>query len=445
MAEFGLAVAIMMIKPAGPLIGAGASHLCLWFSLRQRRRQRLLHDLPTSKTQGVFIGLVELKGTAESEVPLTSFLAEQSCVYFTWKVEEHWRRTRTETYTDSKGDTQTRTVTETGWDTVAKGGEEQSFYLRDDTGEVLVRPENAKVEPLRIFNQSFERGEGLYYLKGPEGAVSGSTGTRRFSEHAVTLHAPLYLVGTARERNDVVAPEIAKGEGEEFILSCRSEEAVTRGMAWGSWLAGLGGLVALPAGVFAAFEEDQRPDNLPIFCALAAAAFCAAWGLGWVWLVHDSLIGLRERVRRGWSLIEVELKRRHDLLPGIIATLSGLGRHEAELQSVLAAVRAQATATKPGQPGPEFTGVAAELRVVVERYPELTAQEGFAALHRELVTTEQRIALARGYYNDIATNYATRLESIPDCLVGNLRGLKPEPLLVAAEFERASVPVKLAG
>ena len=63
-ADFGLAVEIMMIKPAGPLIGAGASLLCLWFSLRQRRRQRLLHDLPTSKTKGVFIGLVEIKGTA---------------------------------------------------------------------------------------------------------------------------------------------------------------------------------------------------------------------------------------------------------------------------------------------------------------------------------------------------------------------------------------------
>jgi hypothetical protein len=65
------------------------------------------------------------------------------------------------------------------------------------------------------------------------------------------------------------------------------------------------------------------------------------------------------------------------------------------------------------------------------------------ALHRELVTTEQRIALARGYYNDIATNYATRLERVPDCWVARLRTLMPEPLLAAAEFERAAVPVRL--
>jgi hypothetical protein len=417
---------------------------CLWLSLRQRKRHRLLSDLPTSKAQGVFVGLVELEGTAESESPLTGFLAEQACVHYAWKVEEHWRRTRTESYTDSKGNRKTRTVTDTGWETVASGGEQQAFYVRDDTGEVLVRPEGAKIEALRVFNQTASRGEGLYYAKGPGGSVNGSTGRRRFSEDAIPLHALLYAVGTARERADVVAPEITRGDGGEFILSCRGEEAVTRGLALGSWLAWVGGLVALPVGMYLSFGEEQRPAWLPVLCALIALGFCALWAMGWVWMVHDSLVGLRERVRRGWSLIEVELKRRHDLLPGIIATVDGLARHEAELQRVLAALRAQALATKPGQPGPEFTGVAVELRAVVERYPELTAQESFAALHRELVTTEQRIALARGYYNDIATNYVTRLERVPDCWVGKLRGLRPEPLLTVAEFERAVVPVRFA-
>jgi hypothetical protein len=65
-------------------------------------------------------------------------------------------------------------------------------------------------------------------------------------------------------------------------------------------------------------------------------------------------------------------------------------------------------------------------------------------LHRELVETEQRIALARTYYNDIATHYATRLEIVPDRFVARLRGLRPEPLLAAADFERAPVEVKFA-
>jgi len=87
------------------------------------RRKRLIDDVPTSKTQGVFIGLAELKGTAESEVPLTSYLAGISCVQYVWQVDEHWSRTVHETYTDAKGHTQTRTRTESGWTKVAGGGE----------------------------------------------------------------------------------------------------------------------------------------------------------------------------------------------------------------------------------------------------------------------------------------------------------------------------------
>src|SRR6185369_9899663 len=88
-----------------PLLLGGLllSLLCLWASLRLRRKQRLLRDLPTSKAHGVFIGMVELKGAAESPAPLTSFLAEAACVHFAWRVEEHWSRIVTETYTDSKG------------------------------------------------------------------------------------------------------------------------------------------------------------------------------------------------------------------------------------------------------------------------------------------------------------------------------------------------------
>jgi len=355
----------MNMNPVGPAIGAAVALLCLWFSLRQRRRHRLLSDLPTSKAQGVFIGLVELDGQAGSEAPLTSYLAEQHCVHFAWTVEEHWRRTRTETYTDSKGNTRTRTVTETGWATVGQGAERQAFYLRDDTGAVLVRPEGAKIEPLRMFSQTCSRGDELYFAKVGDVWVNGSTGTRRFMENGIPLHARLYAIGTARERSDVVAPELAEADGEEFILSCRGEAAVTRGLAWSSWLCWFAGLLAVPVGLFFGSEEGTHPDALIRLCLLAAGGFGFFWAAGWVWMVHDSLVSLRERVRRGWSLIEVELKRRHDLLPGLAEVVGGLGRHEAEVQRVVAALRTQAMATRPGVAGPEFGGVAAELRVVV--------------------------------------------------------------------------------
>ncbi len=436
------------LHPAGPAAGALIAAASLWFSLRQRRRQRLLADLPTSKVQGVFIGLVELAGTAESEAPLVSHLAARRCVDHLWTVEEHWRRTTAETYTDSKGNRRTRTKTTTGWETVARGGGGQSFYLRDDTGALLVRPDGAKIERAPFFDRTVSRRDALYHGKGPEGSVPGSTGERRFREHGIALHAPLYVIGAARERADVVAPEIAASrDAAGFILSTRGESAVTRGLAWGSWGAWLLGLVALPVALAIAGHHALEPVPsalLATWSAWAVGLYLVIWMLGWAWMAHDSIIGLRERVRQGWSLIDVQLKRRHDLLPALTASVAALAAHEREVQTVLAGLRAQSLATKPGVAGPDFDGLARELRVVVERYPQLRAQEGFAALERELIATEQRIALARAYYNDIATHYATRLEILPDRWIAALRKLAPEPLLTATHFERAAVAINFA-
>ncbi len=121
-----------------PLGGALLSFLMLWGWMRSLKQRRLLEDLPTSKVKGVFIGLVEVKGTAEVETPLTSQLAKQPCVAYDWGVDEHWERTVVESYTDSDGNTQTRTKTESGWIRVDGGIALEPFYLRDDTGILLV-------------------------------------------------------------------------------------------------------------------------------------------------------------------------------------------------------------------------------------------------------------------------------------------------------------------
>ncbi len=437
--DFGslIAAAMSTLHPAGPIIGSLLALAALLFSLRQR----LLADLPTSKVQGVFIGLVELKGTAESEAPLISHLAGRRCVDYEWKIEEHWRRTTTTTTTDSKGRRTTTTQTTTGWETVARGGDAQSFYLQDDTGALLVHPRGARIDRAPIFDRTATRSDPLHNGKGPPASVRGSTGRRRFRETGIPLHAPIYLIGSARERPDLVAPEIVATKivatkGSEFIISTRNESSVSNGLALTSWLTWLLGLVATPfALLIAARDQPVAPEDWIIF---SAVAYLALWMLGWAWMAHDSIIGLRERVRQGWSLIDVQLKRRHDLLPNLAAAVSGLSTHEREVQTLLAVLRAQSRATRPGATGPDHDGLAPDLRMVVEKYPELKAREG------ELVTTEQRIALARAYYNDIATHYATRLEIIPDRWIASLRKLSPEPLLAATRFKRANVEVKLA-
>lgn len=418
--------------------------LFLWGSLRLRRRQRLLADMPTSKAAGVFIGLTELQGTAECEVPRTSFLAGASCVHYHYRVEEHWSRLVTETTTDSKGRTQTRTRRESGWTEIASGGETVDFYVKDDTGIVLVRPDGAKIEPLSLFDETVSRGDPLYYAKAPAGAVANSDHRRRFTEVGLPLHTPLFVVGQARERADVVAAEIAADPAAElFLISARSEEKVQSGYALWSWLCLVLGLLCVGGGLLAYQSQRAAPSALwPV--AVVGAGYLAVFALGWVWMVYNSLVGLRERTRQGWSLIDVQLKRRHDLIPGLVAACAGLADHETGTQAALAALRTQQQATPPGEAGADFAGLARTLGVVIERYPELMAQAGFARLHQELVATEQRVALARAYYNDIATAYATRLEHVPDRWVARLGRMRPPPLLGAADFERAAVNVHLA-
>lgn len=432
----------------GWVIGGGiACGLCLWGNLRCLRRRRLLTDTPTSKTLGVFIGMTELKGTAEAEQPLTSFLAALPNVLYNWKVEESWSRTVTETYTDKDGRTQTRTRTESGWTTVADGGESIPFYLKDDTGVILVRPTGAKLELADFFSQTVSRFNPLYYGKGPAGAVPHSDGRRRFTEEGIALHAPVYLIGPARERDDIVAPEIAANqEAEIFLISTRAEEKVRSAMGRWAWLWGLLGLLITCAPLIMVIADKAVgwPYLLQRVVGFPPLVYVLAWSVGWVWMVFNSIVGLRQRVRQGWSLIDVQLKRRHDLIPRLSAILSGLSAHEKDVQTAVTQLRTQNQATAPGAAGPDFAGLAGTLRMVAEKYPAITAQPGFAALQTELVQTEQRIALARSYYNDIATEFANRLEIVPDRWVAGLVNMQPEPLFQATDFERAAVRVNLA-
>ncbi len=429
-----------------PALGGLLAFLFFFLALRAGRRERLVSDLPTSKTTGIFIGLVELKGTAEVEEPLISFLAEESCVYFQWHVDENWSRTVTETYTDSEGRTQTRTRTESGWTTVAQGGDSISFYLQDDCGVIRIQPAHATVEPRTIFDQSCGRYDGLYYAKGPAGGVPDSTGRRHFVEGAIPLHAELYLVGHARERDDLVAPEIAYDPNAEmFLITTRSEQQVRRGLAWQFRLIGLLG-VAFGIGGFVLPDAIlERPLERNIAKYIVTGLFFILSGLlGWIGMVYNSIVTLRQRVQQAWANVDVQLKRRLDLIPSLVNTVQGMRDYEQTVQTELAHLRAQLIATPPGQPGPDPQAAKTIVAAIVERYPELKTNNSFMNLQQNLVDTEQRIALARGYFNDIASFYNARLQIVPDRFIAALGALKPQALLLADNFERAPVEVKFA-
>lgn len=425
------------------LVAAPLTLLFFWLMLRGGRRLRLLMDTPTSKAKGVFIGQVELAGRALLPEPLRSFLAACECVWFEYAVEEQWERWETESYTDSKGKRQTRRVRKSGWTRVDSGGAAPAFDVRDETGAVQVRPAGAEIDAEVVFSNTVGRGDPLYYGKGPAGGIADSTGRRRFTERALRQGATVFVAGRAREREDVVAPEIAEDpEQNLFVISCRGEARVQRGCRWQFWGFGVAQLVPLPVAWLIQINEMPLPRTLWPLGALPGLMLLSGL-IGWCWMAFNSLVHLRNRVAQAGSLIEVELKRRADLIPRLVSVVAGLRDHERAVQTELAALRAQSTATPLGVPGVDLAGSAPTLRAVVERYPQLTADPAFRELQAALADTETRIALARDYHNEIATYANTRLEIVPDRWLAVVAGLRPRPLWQAEGFERDPVAVRL--
>jgi hypothetical protein len=225
------------------------------------------------------------------------------------------------------------------------------FYLRDDTGVIRVDPRGAEIEPVVFFEETCGRGDPLYYGKGPAGAVTDSDHRRRFVERGLPVGTALYIAGQSRERQDVVAAEIAADDRAPlFLISTRSEKQVESGMGWASWGLAVLALGLAAAGIFIG-RHDSRDLPIPELI-VGGAAFLVAWALGWCWMAYNSLITLRQRVRNAAALIDIELKRRHDLIPAIVAAVQGYRDYESTLQKEIAALRTQMQATLPGRPGP---------------------------------------------------------------------------------------------
>lgn len=411
-------------------------------ALRRNGRKRLILSLPTSRTDGVFIGLVELNGSAESPTPLTSHLAGVPCVHYSWSVEEQWRRTVVSK--DSRGRSAIRQ--EDGWTTVASGTESQPFYLKDAWGAVLVHPQGAKLETTKLLSHTCGPEDPMYYGKGPAGAIANSRRRRRFVEHGFALHAPLFIVGRARERSDAVAPEIANDRNAEmFLISSRTEEKIVSRHRTLAVVYGILGLVLLLGSLVGwDIASDRNWHERIGFYALATLGYGLVLLLGWTWSVYNALVTLRNRVRHGLSLVDVQLHRRHDLIPNLLRIVEALRGHERDVQAQLAALRAEASATQAAVPGADPHAVTPMLKALREAYPELDADQVFLALQKELIATENRIALARDYFNNIATHYNTCLAQWPDRAVATLARMKPQPLLAAADFEREKVEVEFA-
>jgi len=149
----------------------------------------------------------------------------------------------------------------------------------------------------------------------------------------------------------------------------------------------------------------------------------------WLVLIYNGLVGLRNQVKNAWSQIDVQLKRRYDLIPNLIETVKGYAAHEKEtLERVIQARQRgiDASTVKEQQEAENMiTGALRQLFALSEAYPNLKANENFLQLQEELASTENKIGFARQYYNDTVQRFNTRQEQFPANLVAGMMGFKP--------------------
>jgi LemA protein len=163
--------------------------------------------------------------------------------------------------------------------------------------------------------------------------------------------------------------------------------------------------------------------------------------------VYNSLVGLRNMVKNAWAQIDVQLKRRHDLIPNLVETVKGYAKHESgTLEAVIAARNQAVKATSIEESikaEQQLGGALGRLMVVMEAYPDLKANQNFLSLQEELTSTENKIGFARQYYNDEVMKYNTRLESFPANMVAGPFGFKAATFFeVSNEKEREAPQVK---
>jgi LemA protein len=179
---------------------------------------------------------------------------------------------------------------------------------------------------------------------------------------------------------------------------------------------------------------------MAVIVTLAVVLLVVFWAIG----TYNRLIALRNQVLNGWRQIDVQLKRRHDLIPNLVNTVRGAMEFEREtLEAVISARNRAVSASGPAdaaQKEGELTQALGRLFALAENYPQLTANQNVRALQEELTATENKIGFARQFYNDIATKYNTAIQVVPNTFVAGFGSFKPAELFEIKDDAERAVP-----
>ncbi|MGB5079469.1 MAG: LemA family protein [Burkholderiales bacterium] len=181
--------------------------------------------------------------------------------------------------------------------------------------------------------------------------------------------------------------------------------------------------------------------------------------VAWLVSIYNRLVALRNRFKNAFAQIDVQLKRRYDLIPNLVETAKGYIKHEREtLEAVIAARNGAQTANRRAAADPAdaeamkqmmvaeagLSGALGRLFALSESYPDLKANQTMMQLSEELTSTENKISFARQAYNDAVMGYNTAIESFPDNFVAGFGGFREATLLAATESPEERKPVKVS-
>lgn len=179
-----------------------------------------------------------------------------------------------------------------------------------------------------------------------------------------------------------------------------------------------------------------------LYTILAIAIVLALLIIG----VYNGLVSLNVKIKEAWSQIDIQLKRRSDLIPNIVETVKGYASHEKEVfenvTSARSALMAAKTPKEAGDADKLLGNALGRLLAVAEAYPELKAQEGFINLQKELSDTEDKIAYSRQFYNSVVRQFNEKVVVFPNSLIAGIFGFKQQEFFEVEEADKKPVEVK---
>jgi LemA protein len=442
------------------------------------RKKWVIDDTPTSTCRGVFVGRNEVIGTAEPLYhPITTPFSQTPAVWFSWELERY----------EKSGDSNS-------WNTVEKRTTSAPFWITDDTGRVLVRPRYADLQPRQMVQENLGRSYAPPYSRwqlrqwvlvgedvverqrsmadpafseapaAPSGwlsatpdtasPISALKGKLRITEEVIAVGDPIYLLGTASPRPDGPGLEFA-GKGKDLFVSTKSEGKVASANKWTAVFTGLGCLAA--SALFMGTLTEWATGD-PIWWTVWGIVAVELVALFLITLVrnHNRQVEVKEQAATAWSLIDVSLQRRHELIPNLVQVVQAYGAHERDVQELVAQLRTvppppetvelpsdatleQAETTDRGLRSAAQTTVA-----LAEAYPALKADQLFLDLQRRYVDAEEGVASARRFYNDAIEVLRNRRSQFPGSLFARMVTVPSWRLFEAEEAAAYVPPVALA-